>query len=205
MELALDIRPSQKHIDQISKRRFTEAVVHLFLQHLTKQTKAKVFFRKAITKKEDIAGVFTVSDTERGYFDSIIVPFRSDSWWYVAVNRDIRHEKWIVILLSSKAPKPPDWPAKTDFLELPDAVHDQLDSNFLAFPCLQALCVDLPRFFDALQRRQMCCSTDVPAAVAEVKDIVEAAVSRRKKASVKHDAVAGLGMLTRLSFFSFPV
>lgn len=216
-ELALEIRPSEIHISQVINRQFTEAVVNLLLQHLTEQTRARTFFRKATKKKKDISGIFTANDIETSYFDSTVMPFRSRGWWYVAVKPDIRHG-WIVILLSSEAPKPPSWPKETKLLGLPDTVHDKPNSNFLVYPCLQALSFDLPRFCDALRQRQMCCSTDVPTAAAEAKDIVEAAVlrSRGEKASVEHDTVAketqeaaetlaGLGMLTHLSIFSFLV
>ncbi|CAK7237923.1 hypothetical protein SBRCBS47491_010207, partial [Sporothrix bragantina] len=76
-------------------------------------------------------------------------------------------------------------------LTLPDSTHDKLKSGFLIVPCLRAILSDLAPFSDSdtIQKLQIC--TDVSTVAAEVKEIVEAAVSklRGEEESAEHDAV----------------
>ncbi|KIH87311.1 hypothetical protein SPBR_04600 [Sporothrix brasiliensis 5110] len=173
----------------------SEVAVNVFLQHLTRHAKAdaKVLFRRAAAGKDDLSGVLTISDTERRFFDSVAAPFRCHGWWYVAVWPDVRRAQRTVLALSQNAPRRPlQCPTETDVLVLPDAAHDKFASNFLVFPCLRAVVAGLARFNGAIQRHQICCSTDVPTVVAEVKEIVAASIlrSRQDKARVEHDAAA---------------
>ncbi|OAA63442.1 Peptidase C48, SUMO/Sentrin/Ubl1 [Niveomyces insectorum RCEF 264] len=126
---------------------------------------------------------------ELEFFDSIVVPFRHEGWWYVAIKR--LGKQWTIVVLSNNAPSPQMWPKDIEVLTLPGSTYEKLDGNFLIFPCLRAM-VNSEALFNDGAIRQVYRETDVPGVVAEVKEIVAAAVSKPRVEipSVERDAVA---------------